>query len=85
LYVIFRRRGVLSVYAALIPSMLLGRAVWGIVMTAILGINGGAFTFSAFLAGAFMNAIPGIVLQLILIPFIMLLLDKTKTVCFSKR
>ena len=85
LYVIFRRRGVLSVYAALIPSMLLGRAVWGIVMTAILGINGGAFTFSAFLAGAFMNAIPGIVLQLILIPFLMLLLDKTKTVCFSKR
>ena len=85
LYALFKRRGVLSVYAALIPSMLLGRAVWGIVMTAILGISGGAFTLSAFLAGAFLNAVPGIALQLILIPFIMLLLDKTKVVRFSKR
>ena len=85
LYALFKRRGVLSVYSALIPSMLLGRAVWGIVMTAILGISGDAFTLSAFLAGAFLNAVPGIVLQLILIPFIMLLLDKTKVVRFSKR
>ena len=64
--------------------MLLGRAVWGSAMTVILGIGGGAFTFSAFASGAFVNAIPGIVLQLILIPFIMLILDKTKTVRFSK-
>lgn len=34
----------------------------GIVMMSLLGMGTGAFTFEAFLAGAFLNAIPGIVL-----------------------
>jgi len=33
-----------------------------------LGIRGTGFSLSAFFAGAFLNAIPGIILQLILIP-----------------
>ena len=37
-----------------------------------------------FLAGAFINAVPGIILHLILIPAIMVLLDKTKLVPFKK-
>ena len=34
------------------------------------------FTFQAFLAGALLNAVPGIALQLVLIPVIMVSLDK---------
>lgn len=38
-----------------------------------------------FLAGAFLNAIPGIVLQLVLIPGIMVALNRTGLVQFGRR
>ena len=43
-----------------------------------LGINGSSFTFAAFLAGAFTNAIPGIIVQLVLIPLLVMVLDSPK-------
>lgn len=67
-----------QVYAALVSAMLAGRAVWGCVYAALLGASGSAFTLSAFLAGAFLNAIPGIVLQLVLIPAIIAILKKSE-------
>lgn len=51
-------------------------------MFLMMGLGGGTFTFEAFLAGAVLNAVPGIVLQLVLIPAVMVLLDRTKLVCF---
>jgi len=62
-------------YSALIAAMLCGRVVWGVVM-AIITLKGDGFTFSAFIAGAFTNAIPGILLQLIAIPTIVFALGK---------
>ena len=62
--------------------MLGGRVVWGIVMTVILGLGENGFTLTAFLTGAFLNAIPGIIVQLILVPAIMLALNKTHLVPF---
>lgn len=59
---------ILAVYASLILSMLLGRIVWGAAQAVLLSINGSVFTFSAFIAGAITEAIPGICLQLIVIP-----------------
>ena len=59
--------------------MLCGRVVWGIV-TALLLLNGEGFTFAAFIAGAFTNAIPGIILQLVAIPVAVLALQKAKLV-----
>lgn len=64
-----------SIYTALITAMLCGRAVWGLVMAAIT-LNAEGFTFAAFIAGAFTNAIPGIILQLIAIPAIVFALQK---------
>ena len=64
-----------GIYVALISAMILGRIVWGAVM-AILLLNGGGFTVAAFIAGAFTNAIPGIILQLIAIPAIVIALKK---------
>ena len=52
-------------------------------MVVLLGIQGGAFTFQAFLAGALLNAIPGILLQLVLIPGVMVALGKAKLVPFG--
>ena len=76
---------IIVLYESLIIAMIAGRLVWGIVTYILLGINGKAFTWQAFMAGAFLNAIPGIILQLILIPAIMLALHKTGLVRFHKR
>lgn len=55
-------------YVSLIGAMLGGRIVWGIVRFALGLIVGPAFTFSAFLSGAFIVAIPGIICHILLIP-----------------
>ncbi len=74
----FRWNCLRSLYRALIVAMLAGRIVWGLLMSVLLGF--GKFTFAAFLAGAFTNAVPGIILQLVLIPAIMLALGRAKLV-----
>ena len=68
-----------GIYASLIGAMLCGRVVWGAVMSVLL-LKGEGFTFAAFVAGAFTNAIPGIILQLVAIPVIVLALQKAKLV-----
>ena len=55
--------------------MIVGRIVWGIVMYICMGIKGAAFTFTAFLSGALINAIPGIIIQIVIIPIIVMLVD----------
>ena len=68
----------LYIYVSLIISMVIGRLIWGIAMFVCMGIKGGSFTLAAFLAGAFTNAVPGIIVQIVLIPVIVMLLEKTK-------
>ena len=77
LYQILSRKKV-SIYFALLMAMVIGRVVWGIVMCACMGISGGSFTFSAFLAGAVINAIPGIIVQIVLIPVLIMVLEKAQ-------
>lgn len=60
----------LGVLTSLVGAMLGGRIVWGIAQLFLLGLGGASFGWQAFLAGAFINAVPGIILQLILIPLI---------------
>ena len=60
------------VYPALLISMLVGRIVWGIVSLILIGLSGEAFTWQMFIAGAFVNAIPGIIIQIIVIPIIVI-------------
>lgn len=65
-----------SIIISLVISMILGRAVWGVVRYLMALIFDLKFPFSAFLAGAFINAWPGIILHLILIPAITIPLRK---------
>lgn len=69
-----RRRGV--TYAALILSMVAGRLVWGAVQLILSGLIHSSFTPALFLAGAVTNAIPGIILQLVLIPLLVAAMEK---------
>ncbi len=85
LYGLSRWKCIISLYRSMIIAMLAGRIVWGIAQMAVLGVTGNGFTLQMFLAGAFLNAIPGIVLQLVLIPAIMVALDKTGLVVFSRK
>ncbi len=57
-----------AIYISLISAMIAGRAVWGVVMAQLMRQSEKTFTISAFTASAFINAIPGIIVQLILIP-----------------
>ena len=66
------------IYRALITAMITGRIVWGIVTAILLGMGDTPFTWAAFWAGGFVNAIPGIIVQLILIPLLVLALRKAK-------
>lgn len=65
-----------SIYAALLISMIAGRMVWGAVRLALAGLTGSSFTWALFLAGAVTNAIPGIVMHLILIPLLVMTMDR---------
>ena len=62
-------------YLSLVLAMVLGRIVWGVAMLFCLGFD---FGFSAFLAGAVTNALPGIAIQLILIPILVLVLERER-------
>jgi riboflavin transporter FmnP len=68
----------ISVYVALIIAMLSGRVIWGIAMWIITSIIGMPFSLDAFLAGAFINAVPGIILHIVLIPPIVIALKRVR-------
>ena len=68
------------VYASLLTAMLAGRLTWGAAMWICLGVRGTGFPFSAFLAGAVLNAIPGIIVQIVLIPILVIVLEKANLV-----
>ncbi len=67
-------------YISLVTAMLAGRIVWAFAEVILLGIGGNIFTWKMFAAGAFLNAIPGIIVQLTLIPLIMVALRRAKVV-----
>lgn len=67
----------LRIYISLVIAMLTGRIVWGVVMTIISGMNKSIFSWQMFIGGALLNAIPGIILQLVLIPILVFALEKS--------
>lgn len=69
-----RKKG--GIYLSLIAAMLAGRIVWGVTMKCIMTAQGNAFTWAAFLAGAFTKAVPGIIVHIVLIPVLVMALEK---------
>ena len=68
------------VYISLTGAMLGGRVVWGIGRFILAGINHTTFPFSAFLAGAFIDAVPSIILHIAIIPPVVIALKKAKAI-----
>ena len=75
-YSFFKKKTLFSIYASLIPAMLIGRAVKGVANAIAYGVSDKAYSFGAFISGAFVEAVPGIILQLILMPAVLLALKK---------
>ncbi len=67
------------IYCALIVAMLVGRLVWGLVQFTFVGLDVTEFTFAAFWGGAVVNAIPGIILQIVIVPVVVMLFEKAKS------
>ena len=65
-----------SVYITIVTAMLLGRVVWGIARLVLAGLSGQTFTWALFMAGAFTNAVPGIILHLVLVPLLVIIMEK---------
>ena len=82
-YTALHKRGLAALYGSLLVAMVGGRLVWGVAEVVLLGMAGNAFTLQAFLSGALLTAVPGIVLQLVLIPAVMVALDRTGVVRFQ--
>ena len=56
--------------------MIGGRLVWGAARFLCAGLQPSAFCFTAFWAGAVTSAVPGIILQLVLVPILVMALEK---------
>lgn len=66
-----------GVYASLILAMLGGRIVWGIVAAFTYPAAGMGFGWQVLLASAFVNAVPGIILHIVMIPPLVLAMRKS--------
>ena len=60
------------------PKQPKGKAgiLYAVVMAILMGLSGSTFTFAAFVAGAFTNAIPGIIVHIVFIPVLVLALRR---------
>jgi len=84
LYARSRWQCVIALYRCLIATMIGGRIVWAVARVILSGVSGEAFTWQMFLSGAFLTAVPGIILQLVFIPAVMVALDRTGLVRFRR-
>ena len=79
LYNIFMNKdknNILYTFLTLIIAMLSGRIVWGVTKAILLCVGEKSFTFAAFITGGFLDAVPGIILQLVLVPIIVKIVNK---------
>ena len=68
----------------MLPAMILGRIVRCIAQIILLNLKGNQFIWKTFATGVLLNSTPGILLQLIVIPVVILTLKKAKVIQFEK-
>lgn len=68
------------IYVSLIAAMIAGRAVSGLVNMILLGMQGQAYTWQTFIAASVINAWPGIVMHIVLIPILIMSLRRAKLI-----
>lgn len=72
-----KKKSIVSLYFSLISAMILGRIIRGIMEVILLGIQGKSFVAEAFFSGVILNGIPGMVIQLIVVPIVVIVLEQS--------
>ena len=67
-----------NVYIALVGAMIFGRIFYGILNSLIFNV--GNYSMQMWLSAAFITALPGVVIQIIVIPLIVIALQKAKMI-----
>lgn len=70
------KSNLLNLYVALIGAMLCGRILKGVLSALIFNV--GSYSMEIWLTASFVEAIPGIAIQLGLLPFLVLVLQKAR-------
>ena len=65
-----------NIYVSLITAMIVGRIVWGACMLAFSSKYGLGFTYQMFIKYAFIDAMPAILFHIVLIPAVVIALEK---------
>lgn len=66
----------IHIYTSLILSMLIGRIVWGIAAFFTFSMAGMKLTWNIFVTQEFVNAVPGIIIHILLIPVLVMAIHK---------
>ena len=69
-----------KIFLTLIGAMLGGRIVLGLVNALLFSIANNVYGLAIFISGAFITALPGIIIQLILVPIIIRSLERAKLI-----
>ncbi len=69
-----------DVYISLIAAMIAGRIVGGIASVIFFTVTTGAYSFSLWFASYFAEAIPGIVVHLVLVPLLVFGLQQARVI-----
>lgn len=78
LYGCARKKSAFALYGSMIFAMIVGRIVRCAAEFVLLHFFGSGFVFKAFVSGVLLHSIPGIILQLFIVPGVMLALKKAK-------
>ena len=65
-----------TIYIVLLISMTAGRIVWGAARLVLAGLSANSFTWTMFLNGALLGAVPGIIMHIVLIPVIVMAMER---------
>lgn len=68
--------GMFGTLKVLLVAMLAGRIVWACVSYFLYASLGNVFTWEIFAASGFTTAIPGIILQIVAVPYLVKILDE---------
>lgn len=74
----FRKKNIGAIYLSLVAAMLAGRVVMGLVNSVLYRFLGTPYGFREFFEAGFVNALPGIIIHLLLIPPIVLAIQNSR-------
>lgn len=74
-----------SILIALIPAMVIGRIVYALVFFIVMSLTAGTFNLSVVITGLTVEGLPGVIVQLLIVPPIVLAVEKAGLYRSNKR